>query len=157
MSLSKYSGADICREFLRRLLRDATTAQLRAELDRRRRSRKNLAKQAKRAVTLATAKPLTNGIRREFLEFAADELGLHVNDLVSRDRTNRVAKPRQVAMSAMRKCLGTTLQETAEAFGRSDHGTVLWAKDAISRAPELVAQAQDLAARWEAERAAVNS
>ncbi|MCL4363639.1 chromosomal replication initiator protein DnaA [Patescibacteria group bacterium] len=52
--------------------------------------------------------------------------------LKSKERTDSVALPRQVAMYLIRKELGLKLAETAELLRRNDHTTVLHAQEKIS-------------------------
>jgi chromosomal replication initiation ATPase DnaA len=65
-------------------------------------------------------------------------------DLFHRRRTARIALPRQVAMSLMRRVLHLPLQAIGRLFDR-DHGTVIWATKAID---SHTASSSEFAASW---------
>jgi hypothetical protein len=70
--------------------------------------------------------------------------GLTIYELQSPLRTPRVSLPRQVAMYLLRDVCHLRLLEIAQAFGRRDHSTVIYAVEKIARKlrtdPELRAQ-----------------
>ena len=57
----------------------------------------------------------------------ADYYKLRVNDLLSRRRTQSIARPRQLAMALAKELTKRSLPEIGEAFGGRDHTTVLHA------------------------------
>ncbi len=61
----------------------------------------------------------------------AAEFGVSPQEILSRDRSDRVARARQVAMYLMRELTALSLESIGAAFGYRDHGTVLYAVRAI--------------------------
>lgn len=57
----------------------------------------------------------------------ADYFKLRITDMLSRQRPNRIAFPRQIAMYLCRVLTSQSLQDIGEAFGGRDHGTVIYA------------------------------
>jgi chromosomal replication initiation ATPase DnaA len=81
--------------------------------------------------------------------------GLHVSAMSVRRRMEFVSGPRQVAMYLVRELTNHSLAETAEHFGRRDHGTVLHAvtrvKDRIATEPGFAAEVGSLRKACETE------
>lgn len=63
----------------------------------------------------------------------AQHYGLAASELVSDDRSRRVAHPRQVAMFLARETTDLSLPNIARRFGRKDHTTVLHAVRAVEQ------------------------
>ena len=57
---------------------------------------------------------------------------MRVSDLHSRQRTRRIVRPRQIAMSLAKELTSMSLPEIGDAFGGRDHTTVLHAQRKIS-------------------------
>ncbi len=66
------------------------------------------------------------------MEIVAHYYGVTVDDLKSRQRSQDIVEPRQIAMYLCRKKLNKTLKEIGNAFGGKNHATVLHACDKIS-------------------------
>jgi hypothetical protein len=66
-------------------------------------------------------------------EAVARAWGLTAYELQSPLRTPRVSLPRQVAMYLLREVCHLRLIEIAQAFGRRDHSTVIYAVEKIAR------------------------
>jgi chromosomal replication initiator protein len=82
-----------------------------------------------------TARPDLNGLgageRRvlrvsEIRESVCQRFGLSSNEMRSRDRTHRVARPRAIAMYLARRLTAKSYRQIGQAFGR-DHSTVVYA------------------------------
>ncbi|MGE5249704.1 MAG: chromosomal replication initiator protein DnaA [Bacteroidota bacterium] len=65
------------------------------------------------------------------LELVAKEWQTTVEALLGRDRSQKVAQPRQVAMYLLRKHTGTSLPQIGEILGGRDHSTVMYAIEKI--------------------------
>ena len=61
----------------------------------------------------------------------AEYFKIRVSDLHSRQRTRRVVRPRQIAMSLAKELTSMSLPEIGDAFGGRDHTTVLHAQRKI--------------------------
>ncbi|MFN8385453.1 MAG: chromosomal replication initiator protein DnaA [Anaerolineales bacterium] len=66
------------------------------------------------------------------IELVAKEWQVTVDALIGRDRSRKVAQPRQVAMYLLRKETDSSLPQIGEALGGRDHTTVMYAIDKIS-------------------------
>ena len=66
------------------------------------------------------------------MEIVAHYYGISVDDLKSRQRSQDIVEPRQIAMYLCRKKLNRTLKEIGTAFGGKNHATVLHACDKIA-------------------------
>lgn len=66
------------------------------------------------------------------MEIVAHYYGVTVDDLKSRQRSQEIVEPRQIAMYLCRKRLNRTLKEIGAAFGGKNHATVLHACDKIA-------------------------
>ena len=66
------------------------------------------------------------------MEIVAHYYGVTVDDLKSRQRSQEIVEPRQIAMYLCRKKLNKTLKEIGQAFGGKNHATVLHAYDKIA-------------------------
>ncbi len=66
------------------------------------------------------------------MEIVAHYYGISVDDLKSRQRSQDIVEPRQIAMYLCRKKLNRTLKEIGAAFGGKNHATVLHACDKIA-------------------------
>jgi chromosomal replication initiator protein len=66
------------------------------------------------------------------VEMVANEFALTVDQLLGRDRSRKVALPRQVAMYLLRKESDASLPQIGAVLGGRDHTTVMYAIDKIS-------------------------
>lgn len=66
------------------------------------------------------------------IELVAKEWQVTVDALIGRDRSRKVAQPRQVAMYLLRKETDSSLPQIGDALGGRDHTTVMYAIDKIS-------------------------
>ena len=90
----------------------------------------DLARQALQSVIQPGAvKPLDFPL---IMEVVAHYYGVSVDDLKSRQRSQEIVEPRQIAMYLCRKKLNKTLKEIGTAFGGKNHATVLHACDKIA-------------------------
>jgi chromosomal replication initiator protein len=84
-------------------------------------------------------------------QFVAEAFGLSREELVSADRTARVAWPRQVAMYLARQHTHETLPAIGRSFGGRDHSTVLHAckraADRLGSDPDAYQTVRDLTER----------
>lgn len=74
-------------------------------------------------------------------KIVCEEFGLTLNDMVSKRRAQRVARPRQVAMCLCKTLTHKSLPEIGRKFGGRDHTTVL---HAVKRIKELRANDTEL-------------
>ena len=63
----------------------------------------------------------------KIMEQVALEWQISVDDLLGRDRSQKIAEPRQVAMYLMRKETNASLPQIGEVLGGRDHTTVMYA------------------------------
>jgi len=70
------------------------------------------------------------------MEIVAHYYGVTVDDLKSRQRSQDIVEPRQIAMYLCRKKLDRTFKEIGTAFGGKNHATVLHACDKITEGIE---------------------
>jgi len=70
------------------------------------------------------------------MEIVAHYYGVTVEDLKSRQRSQDIVEPRQIAMYLCRKKLDKTFKEIGNAFGGKNHATVLHACDKITEGLE---------------------
>ena len=68
----------------------------------------------------------------KIIELVAHEWQTTVDALLGRDRTHKIAQPRQVAMYLLRKETDASLPQIGAALGGRDHTTVMYAIDKIS-------------------------
>ncbi|MCK6539302.1 MAG: DnaA/Hda family protein, partial [Anaerolineales bacterium] len=66
------------------------------------------------------------------IELVAREWQISVEALLSRDRSHKIAQPRQVAMYLLRKETSSSLPQIGEALGGRDHTTVMYAIEKIA-------------------------
>ncbi|MCC6298437.1 MAG: chromosomal replication initiator protein DnaA [Anaerolineales bacterium] len=66
------------------------------------------------------------------IELVAREWQVSVDALIGRDRSKKIAQPRQVAMYLLRKETDSSLPQIGDALGGRDHTTVMYAIDKIS-------------------------
>ncbi|MBV6449707.1 MAG: Chromosomal replication initiator protein DnaA [Anaerolineales bacterium] len=66
------------------------------------------------------------------IELVAREWQVSVDALIGRDRSRKIAQPRQVAMYLLRKETDASLPQIGDALGGRDHTTVMYAIDKIS-------------------------
>jgi chromosomal replication initiator protein len=66
------------------------------------------------------------------IELVAKEWQVSVDALIGRDRSQKIAQPRQVAMYLLRKETDSSLPQIGEALGGRDHTTVMYAIEKIS-------------------------
>mgnify|MGYP005818810175 CR=1 FL=1 len=91
-------------------------------------------------VALADLLPQRQDIGPEkIVELVAREWKVTQEELLSRDRSQKVAEPRQVAMYLMRKETDASLPQIGEALGGRDHTTVMYAIEKISNQMETKA------------------
>ena len=75
----------------------------------------------------------------KILELVAREWKITEDELLGRDRSQKVAEPRQVAMYLMRKETDASLPQIGEVLGGRDHTTVMYAIEKISNKIETTA------------------
>jgi chromosomal replication initiator protein len=68
----------------------------------------------------------------KLIELVARAWNTSVDDLLGRDRSQKVAEPRQVAMYLLRQETDASLPQIGEALGGRDHTTVMYAIEKIS-------------------------
>ena len=68
----------------------------------------------------------------KIIELVAREWQTTVEALVGRDRTHKIAQPRQVAMYLLRKETNASLPQIGDALGGRDHTTVMYAINKIA-------------------------
>jgi len=84
-------------------------------------------------VALADLLPQHQNIAPEkIIELVAHEWQTSVEALLGRDRTQKIAEPRQVAMYLMRKETDASLPQIGEVLGGRDHTTVMYAIQKIA-------------------------
>jgi chromosomal replication initiator protein len=84
-------------------------------------------------VALADLLPQRSDVEPErIIELVAREWQVSIDDLRGRDRSQKVAQPRQVAMYLLRKETDSSLPQIGEALGGRDHTTVMYAIQKIS-------------------------
>jgi chromosomal replication initiator protein len=82
---------------------------------------------------LADLIPQRNDIAPEkIIELVAKEWQVSPEELVGRDRSQKVAQPRQVAMYLLRKETDASLPQIGEVLGGRDHTTVMYAIEKIA-------------------------
>ncbi|MGE5641753.1 MAG: chromosomal replication initiator protein DnaA [Byssovorax cruenta] len=84
-------------------------------------------------VALADLIPQRNDIAPEkIIELVAKEWQISPEALVGRDRSQKIAQPRQVAMYLLRKETDASLPQIGEVLGGRDHTTVMYAIEKIA-------------------------
>jgi chromosomal replication initiator protein len=84
-------------------------------------------------VALADLLPQRNDIAPEkIIELVAKEWQTTVEALIGRDRSQKIAQPRQVAMYLLRKETDASLPQIGEVLGGRDHTTVMYAIEKIT-------------------------
>lgn len=84
-------------------------------------------------VALADLLPQRSDIPpQKIIELVAKEWQTTVEALVGRDRSQKIAQPRQVAMYLLRKETDASLPQIGEVLGGRDHTTVMYAIDKIA-------------------------
>ena len=84
-------------------------------------------------VALADLLPQRSDIEpKKIIELVAKEWQISVESLLGRDRSQKIAQPRQVAMYLMRKETDASLPQIGEVLGGRDHTTVMYAIQKIS-------------------------
>ena len=84
-------------------------------------------------VALADLIPQRRDVAPEkIIELVAKEWQTTVDALLGRDRSQKIAQPRQVAMYLMRKETDASLPQIGEVLGGRDHTTVMYAIDKIA-------------------------
>jgi chromosomal replication initiator protein len=68
----------------------------------------------------------------EVVQTVADAFGIPIDRLLSRERTQEIALPRQIAMYLLREESNISLPQIGEALGGRDHTTVMYGCDKIS-------------------------
>jgi chromosomal replication initiator protein len=91
-------------------------------------------------VALADLLPQRQDIMPEkIVELVAREWKITEDELLGRDRSQKIAEPRQVAMYLMRKETDASLPQIGEVLGGRDHTTVMYAIEKISNQIETKA------------------
>jgi chromosomal replication initiator protein len=80
-----------------------------------------------------------NVVPEKIVELVAREWQTTVEDLLGRDRSQRIAEPRQVAMYLLRKETDASLPQIGEVLGGRDHTTVMYAIQKITNQIETKA------------------
>ncbi len=70
------------------------------------------------------------------IELVAKRWQVSVDALIGRDRSHKIAEPRQVAMYLLRKETDSSLPQIGEVLGGRDHTTVMYAIEKITKAIE---------------------
>jgi chromosomal replication initiator protein len=84
-------------------------------------------------VALADLLPQRSDVQPEkIIELVAREWQTTVEALLGRDRTQKIAQPRQVAMYLLRKETDASLPQIGEVLGGRDHTTVMYAIEKIA-------------------------
>ena len=84
-------------------------------------------------VALADLMPQRSDVQPEkIIELVAKEWQTSVEALLGRDRSQKIAQPRQVAMYLMRKETDASLPQIGEVLGGRDHTTVMYAIEKIA-------------------------
>jgi chromosomal replication initiator protein len=84
-------------------------------------------------VALADLLPQRSDVQPEkIIELVAKEWQTSVEALLGRDRSQKIAKPRQVAMYLLRKETDASLPQIGEVLGGRDHTTVMYAIEKIA-------------------------
>ncbi len=78
----------------------------------------------------------TNIGPNEIIQTVADVYGVNQESLLGRERSRKIALPRQIAMFLMRHEANISLPQIGEALGGRDHTTVMYACDKISEMME---------------------
>jgi chromosomal replication initiator protein len=71
-------------------------------------------------------------VPEKIVELVAREWKTTVEALLGRDRSQKIAEPRQVAMYLLRKETDASLPQIGEVLGGRDHSTVMYAIDKIA-------------------------
>jgi len=66
------------------------------------------------------------------MEVVADNFNLSVEEIISRNRSKKIALPRQIAMYLMRDVTSASFPQIGDTLGGRDHTTVLYACDKVS-------------------------
>lgn len=144
--LGIFSNAAIMRELGRRYkLKELTTEELQEEIKKR----------IDRAELMGSGFVLLEKLgteKKAFVDYAAAYFKVHPTVLMSRDRAEPLASWRAVTYAVARRVLGLTLEACGDLFGRT-HGSILHAERVkVAQSPGLVETANDLEARWRAEK-----
>jgi chromosomal replication initiator protein len=84
-------------------------------------------------VALTDFTPRRKDVDPEYvMEVVADAFNLSAEEIVSRNRSKKIALPRQVAMYLMRDVANASFPKIGETLGGRDHTTVLYACDKVS-------------------------
>ncbi|MDL1910813.1 chromosomal replication initiator protein DnaA [Chloroflexi bacterium CFX6] len=84
-------------------------------------------------VALADLLPQRSDVEpARIIELVAREWQIPVEALLGRDRSHKIAQPRQVAMYLLRKETNSSLPQIGEALGGRDHTTVMYAIEKIA-------------------------
>ncbi len=76
----------------------------------------------------------------KIIELVAREWKTTIEAILGRDRSHKIAEPRQVAMYLMRKETDASLPQIGEVLGGRDHTTVMYAIDKIENQIEIKAE-----------------
>jgi chromosomal replication initiator protein len=68
----------------------------------------------------------------QIIDAVADIYGITVDSILGRERTNKIARPRQIAMYLMREETEFSLPQIGQALGGRDHTTVMYGYEKIA-------------------------
>jgi chromosomal replication initiator protein len=84
-------------------------------------------------IALADLLPRKREIQpQQIIDAVADIYGITVDRILGRERTNKIARPRQIAMYLMREETDFSLPQIGQALGGRDHTTVMYGHDKIT-------------------------
>jgi chromosomal replication initiator protein len=84
-------------------------------------------------IALADLLPRKREIQpQQIIDAVADIYGITVDSILGRERTNKIARPRQIAMYLMREETDFSLPQIGQALGGRDHTTVMYGHDKIT-------------------------
>lgn len=69
---------------------------------------------------------------QQIIDSVADIFGITIDQILGRERTNKIARPRQIAMYLMREETDISLPKIGQALGGRDHTTVMYGHEKIS-------------------------
>jgi len=69
---------------------------------------------------------------QQIIDTVADIFGITIDQILGRERTNKIARPRQIAMYLMREETDISLPKIGQALGGRDHTTVMYGHEKIS-------------------------
>ena len=85
---------------------------------------------------------------REFLVFTAKHFSVSVEDLIAKERNQRLSDARHVGIVVAMKVYRISQAEVSKLFNRTSHSSAIHARNAVARRPELLEEARVLEAKW---------